>query len=37
LIAAAINGGLTLTGIGALVSFCVGAAGFGVVVRDYLS
>ena len=37
LIAAAINGGLTLTGIGALVSFCVGAAGFGVVVRDYLT
>ena len=36
LIAAVINGGLTLTGIGALVSFCVGAAGFGVVVRDYL-
>ena len=36
LIAAAINGGLTLTGIGALVAFCVGAAGFGVVVRDYL-
>lgn len=35
-VAAAINGGLTLTGIGALVSLCIGAAGFGVVVRDYL-
>lgn len=36
LIAGGINGGLTLTGVGALVSFCVGAAGFGAVVRDYL-
>jgi len=36
LVAATINGALTLTGIGGLVSFCVGAAGFGTVVRDYL-
>jgi hypothetical protein len=36
-VAALINGGLTLTGIGALVSFCVGAAGFGAVLRDRLS
>lgn len=36
LVGAAINGGLTLTGIGGLVSFAVGAAGFGAVVRAYL-
>lgn len=36
LVAAAINGGLTLTGIGALIGFCIGAAGFGTVLRDYL-
>lgn len=32
-LAAAINGVLTLTGIGALVSFCIGAAGFGTLLR----
>lgn len=36
LVGAALNGGLTLTGIGGIVSFCVGAAGFGAVLRDYL-
>lgn len=35
-VGAAMNGLLTLTGIGGLVSFCVGAAGFGAVLRDYL-
>jgi hypothetical protein len=35
LVAAGINGGLVLSGIGALVAFCVGAAGFGTVVRPY--
>ncbi|WP_435334934.1 hypothetical protein [Haloarchaeobius sp. TZWWS8] len=35
-VAAAINGGLTLTGFGSIVSFCVGAAGFGAVLRDWL-
>jgi hypothetical protein len=35
-IAAALNGVLALTGIGGLVSFLVGAAGFGVVLRDVL-
>lgn len=34
LVAAAINGGLTLTGVGGIVAFCIGAAGFGAVVRD---
>jgi len=33
---AAINGVLTLTGIGGLVTFAIGAAGFGAVLRDYL-
>jgi hypothetical protein len=33
LVAAAINGVLTLTGIGALLSFCIGAAGFGTLLR----
>lgn len=33
LVAAALNGVLTLTGIGALVSFCIGAAGFGTLLR----
>ena len=37
LVGAGINGLLTLTGIGGLVSFCVGAAGFGAVLRSYLS
>jgi len=36
LLAAGINGALALTGIGGLVSFAVGAAGFGAVLRDYL-
>ncbi|WP_424018792.1 hypothetical protein ACOZ4N_04770 [Halorientalis pallida] len=36
LLAGALNGGLTLTGIGGLVAFCIGAAGFGAVLRDYL-
>jgi hypothetical protein len=35
-LAAVINGGLTLTGVGGLVSFAVGAAGFGAVLRDYV-
>jgi hypothetical protein len=35
-IAAALNGVLALTGIGGLVSFLVGAAGFGVILRDVL-
>lgn len=33
-VGAAINGGLALTGVGGLVSFVVGAAGFGAVLRD---
>lgn len=37
LVAAGINGLLTLTGVGGIVSFCVGAAGFGAVVRPYLA
>lgn len=36
LVGAAINGGLTITGVGAIVTFVVGAAGFGAVLRDYL-
>ncbi|MFC7235584.1 hypothetical protein [Halosegnis marinus] len=36
LVAAALNGALALTGVGGLVSFCVGAAGFGAVLRDRL-
>ena len=36
LVAAGINGALALTGIGGLVSICIGAAGFGVVLRDAL-
>jgi hypothetical protein len=36
LVAAVINGGLTLTGVGGLVSFGVGATGFGAVIRGYL-
>jgi hypothetical protein len=37
LVGAAINGGLALTGIGGLISFCIGAAGFGAVLRDLLA
>ena len=36
LVGSAINGGLTLTGIGGLVTFAIGAAGFGAVLRGYL-
>lgn len=36
LLAAGMNGALTLTGIGAIVSFCIGAAGFGTVLKQYL-
>lgn len=32
-VAAALNGVLTVTGIGALLSFCIGAAGFGTLLR----
>lgn len=35
-VAAAMNGGLALTGVGGIVSFCVGAAGFGAVMRGWL-
>lgn len=35
LVAAALNGGLALTGIGGLVSFAVGATGFGAVLQDW--
>ena len=34
LVGAAINGGLALTGIGGLLSFAVGAVGFGAVLKD---
>jgi hypothetical protein len=36
LLAAAFNGGLTLTGVGGIVAFCIGAAGFGAVLSDWL-
>jgi hypothetical protein len=36
LLAAGLNGALALTGIGGLVAFCLGAAGFGAVLRDRL-
>jgi len=36
LVAAALNGALTLTGIGGLVAFGIGAAGFGAVLKDRL-
>lgn len=36
LTAAIINGGLTLTGVGGLISLTVGAAGFGAVLRGRL-
>jgi hypothetical protein len=35
LVGALINGGLALTGIGGLISFAVGAAGFGALLRDW--
>lgn len=34
-VGALINGGLALTGIGGLVSFCIGAAGFGTVIQGW--
>lgn len=36
LVGAAVNGALTLSGIGALLAFAVGAAGFGAVLRALL-
>lgn len=36
LVGAAINGVLTLTGLGGLLAFCIGAAGFGAVLREQL-
>lgn len=36
LIAAVLNGGLTATGIGGLVSLGIGMVGFGALLRDYL-
>ena len=37
LVAAGLNGVLTLTGIGGLIAFCIGAAGFGTVLRSGLN
>jgi len=34
LVAAALSGGLTLTAIGGIVSFAIGAAGFGAILSD---
>ena len=36
LVGAGINGALTLTGVGGILAFAIGAAGFGAVLRDYL-
>lgn len=36
LVGAGINGLLALTGVGGVVSFCVGAAGFGAATRPFL-
>lgn len=36
LVGAAINGGLALTGIGGVVSFAVGAVGFGAILSEYV-
>ena len=36
LVGAAINGGLTVTGIGGVLSFAIGGAGFGAVLKQYL-
>ncbi|QFU83449.1 hypothetical protein [Natronorubrum aibiense] len=36
LIAAGLNGVLTLTGVGGLIAFCIGAAGFGAVLKSIL-
>ncbi len=35
-VGAGINGALVLTGVGGLVALCIGAAGFGAVVRRWL-
>ncbi|QLG47411.1 hypothetical protein [Natrinema halophilum] len=35
-VAAAINGILVVTAVGGLLSICIGAAGFGAVLRNYL-
>ena len=35
-VAAVLNGALTFTGIGAILSLCIGATGFGAVLREYL-
>ncbi|WP_436908231.1 hypothetical protein [Halosimplex marinum] len=35
-VAAALNGGLVLTGVGGILAFCIGAAGFGAVLEDRL-
>lgn len=35
LVGAAINAGLTLTGIGGIITFGIGAEGFGAVIDDY--
>ena len=37
LVAAGINGVLTMTGIGGLIAFAIGAAGFGAVLRSRMS
>jgi hypothetical protein len=37
LVAGALDGALVLTGIGALLSLAIGAAGFGAIVRNWLS
>jgi hypothetical protein len=37
LVIGAINGALTLTGLGGLVSFMVGATGFGAVLENWLA
>ncbi|WP_262178541.1 hypothetical protein [Halomicroarcula laminariae] len=36
LVGAGINGALTLTGIGGILTLAIGAAGFGAVLRDFL-
>ncbi|WP_226041021.1 hypothetical protein [Natrinema sp. DC36] len=36
-VAAGINGILAVTGVGAILSICIGAAGFGAVLRDYFA
>lgn len=36
LVAAGVNGVLTVTGVGSILTFAIGAAGFGTVLREYL-